>query len=350
MNIWLRSYILKSSGSIAGERHTPSCNMTVISLLFCLLVLLAALSIRLGSSKLSTEEIIRALINTGDTSNSYRIIKYVRIPRTSASVLAGTALSISGLILQTVLNNYLAGPNVIGVNAGSGLFVVLVSAFFPSYYFLAPLAAFFGALIAVLFVYFISLKTGASRMTIVLSGIAVSSFIGSITDTVLTLVPEASISRTSFMIGGFSGVTSDKLSIAAFFIFAGFLVSMLLSGHMNVLSLGDETAKSLGLNVEFYRFVFLSLAALLCGSAISFSGLLGFIGLIVPHAARFLVGYDNRFLIAASALLGSCFTVFCDILSRVLFAPFEIPVGIIMSFLGGPFFIYLLMKKRRSML
>jgi iron complex transport system permease protein len=142
----------------------------------------------------------------------------------------------------------------------------------------------------------------------------------------------------------------DRLSFAAFFIIIAFIVALILSYDMNILALGDETAKSLGLNVRRFRFIFLILVAMLAGAAISFAGLLGFVGLIIPHVSRFLVGYDNRILIPVSALLGSIFTLLCDLLARVIFAPYEIPVGIIMSFLGGPFFIYLLIKGRRGQL
>jgi iron complex transport system permease protein len=126
-----------------------------------------------------------------------------------------------------------------------------------------------------------------------------------------------------------------------------FAAVFILSYDMNVLSLGDETAKSLGLNVSRYRFVFIVLSSLFSGSAISFAGLLGFIGLIVPHASRFMIGYDCRLLVPVSALLGSLFALFCDILARTMFAPYEVPTGIIMSFLGGPFFIYLLFSQKR---
>jgi len=328
------------------NKNSRGYNIIVIAFLAGLLAVVAFLSIRVGSSKLTLSEITDAIFKNDVALNTYQIVNYVRIPRMLAAILAGSALSVSGVILQSVLNNSLASPNVIGVNAGSGLFVVLITALFPSYFYLTPVAAFLGALTAVFLVYFIAQKTGVSRITIVLAGIAVSNFIGAITDTILTIVPDASISRTAFMIGGFSGVTMEEISFAAIFIVFGLIVSFLLSYDMNVLSLGDETAKSLGLNVSRYRFIFLTVAALLAGSAISFSGLIGFIGLIVPHAARSLVGNDNRLLTAVSALLGSIFTLFCDILSRVLFAPYEIPVGIIMSFIGGPFFVYLLLKKK----
>ena len=158
------------------------------------------------------------------------------------------------------------------------------------------------------------------------------------------------IARAAFLIGGFSGITMDKLSFAGVFILIALIASLVLSYDMNVLALGDESAKSLGLNISRIRFSSLILAAILAGSAISFAGHIGFVGLIVPHVARFIVGHDNRLVIPVSALMGSIFTLLCDLLARVLFAPYEIPVGIIMSFLGGPFFIYLLVKGRRGQL
>lgn len=187
-------------------------------------------------------------------------------------------------------------------------------------------------------------------MGIVLSGVAVSSFLGAITDAILTIKPDAIISRTEFLIGGFSGITMDKLYFAGIFILASFIIALILSYDMNILALGDETSKSLGLKVSAIRFTLLILGAVLAGSAISFAGLIGFVGLIIPHVSRLFVGYDNRILLPVSALLGSIFTLICDLLARILFAPFEIPVGIILSFLGGPFFIYLLIQGKRGQL
>ena len=332
------------------EKNSKGYNITVIVFLTILLILGVFLSISIGSSKITLSDIISAMQQGDTTSKTYRIINFVRIPRTLAAVLAGCALSVSGAILQSVLNNSLASPNIIGVNSGAGLFTVFIAAFFPVSLYLTTIAAFIGAILAVLLVNFIAQKTGASRMAIVLSGIAVSSFIGAITDTVLTLKPDTIIARTAFLIGGFSGITMDKLSLAGLFIVVAFLIAFILSYDMNILALGDETAKSLGLSVVRLRFTFLILAAVLAGSAVSFAGLIGFIGLVIPHVSRFFVGYDNRILLPVSALLGSIFTLLCDLLARVLFAPYEIPVGIILSFLGGPFFIYLLIKGKRGQL
>ena len=331
-------------------KNTKSYNIFVIALLTFLLLFFVVLSISIGSSNIPLSETFSVLFSGDQLTKEFQIVNYVRIPRTLAAIFAGCALSLSGLILQTVLNNALASPSIIGVNSGGGLFTTVVTALFPAYITLMPIAAFVGALTATLLVYFIAKKTGASRITIVLSGTAVSSFIGAITDTILTIWPDTAISRTTFLIGGLSGVTMNSIKLSGIIIFISLIVVFIFSYDMNILSLGDETAKSLGLNVSRYRFIFIVLSSLFSGSAISFAGLLGFIGLIVPHASRFIVGYDNRLLVPVSALLGSLFTLFCDILARTLFAPYEVPVGIVMSFLGGPFFIYLLFKQRRRLI
>ena len=309
----------------------------------------ALLSLCVGAVALSPGQVWQAL--TGHATGAVRqICLLVRLPRTIAAVLAGAALSVSGLILQTVLNNALAGPNIIGVNAGAGLFTLLLAAFFPSLLLFTPLAAMLGALVATLLIYFIASATGASRMTLVLAGIAISSFLGAMTDTVLTLVPEAQTSRMSFMIGGLSGVYMRQMLPAMAVIAAGMLLAFVLRRQMNVLMLGDEVATSLGLRTRAVRFALLLAAAMLAGGAVSFAGLLGFIGLIVPHAARFLIGYDQKALVPLCALLGAAFTLLCDLLSRVLFAPYEIPVGIVLSFIGGPFFLMLLLRQKRGRL
>lgn len=341
MNIWpgfsIRTSLNKER---AGRREA------ILLVSGVLLLVLAAASICMGAVPVTLRELAEAL-TTGETATSAgRIIWFVRMPRTLAAILAGSALAVSGAVLQTVLNNPLASPSIIGVNAGSGLFTIALAAFFPGAVRYTPAAAFLGALFAVFAVYGIARKTGASRMTIVLSGVAVSSFLSAFTDAILTFVPDTQMNRMAFLIGSFSGVSMDQVRFAAGYILFGVAVSVVLSYDMNVLALGEETAASLGLRTGLYRMVFLVTAALLAGSAVSFSGLIGFVGLIVPHAGRMLVGQDNRYLIPLCVLLGGAFTLGCDIIARVLFAPFELPVGIVMSFLGGLFFIYLLLSRK----
>lgn len=317
--------------------------------LFILLVILICTSISVGSSSIGIPEIIKCLSGNGELTAEFQIINYVRIPRTVAAIIAGCGLTVAGLILQSLLNNALASPGIIGVNTGAGLFTAISTALFSANINLMPISAFLGAFSVTLLVYFIARKAGLSRMTIVLAGTAVSSLMSAMTDTVLILYPDTVIDRTSFLIGGLSGVTMDRIIMPGIIVFVSLIAAHTFSYDLNILSLGDETGKSLGLNVRTSRFLFIILSSLLSGSVVSFAGLLGFIGLVVPHISRIFVGYDNRLLIPVCALLGSSFALFCDILARTLFSPYEVPVGIIMSFLGSPFFIYLLLKQRRRL-
>ncbi len=339
-----------SSTRMPFPKESRRFRLLVIAGTGVLLLVLAAVSLCSGSASIPLDEVIRALFGGDQTEKFYQIVQFVRLPRTLAAILAGGALAVAGAILQAVLGNALASPNIIGVNAGAGLFTILLAAFFPQFIWFTPLAAFLGALAAALLVYLLAQKTGASRMTILLSGIAVSSFLGAVTDGVITLVPDTQAGRFAFLIGGFSGVSMDSLKLASLCILIGIGAALLFSYDLNVLTLGEETASTLGMRAGLTRMVFLILAALLAGSAISFAGLLGFVGLIVPHAARFFVGQDHRYLLPLCALLGGAFTLLCDLLARVLFAPFELPVGIVLSFLGAPFFLYLLFKQKRGRL
>lgn len=329
---------------------TNKTKINIIIFLLILLLAMAIISVAFGTAKLSLKSIYSALSDKNSAESVYKIIAFVRIPRTIAAIAAGAALATSGAILQSVLNNALASPNIIGINSGSGLFVVLLTAFFPSYIALAPVAAFVGALIAAMFIYLIAYKTGASRITIILAGIAVGSFFSAIIDAVFTLDPDIMLSVNSFMVGGFSSVRSDVVFYSLIYIAIGLIVAFFLSNEMNVLALGDDIAATLGMRVKVIRLILISTAALLAGSAVSFSGLLGFVGLIIPHICRSIIGADNKYLIPASATLGAFFVLFCDFISRILFAPYELPVGIMMSAIGGPFFIYLLFKQRRGRL
>ena len=304
------------------------------------------LSLGLGSVTLGPGEVVGALLSADTASTAGRIVHFVRLPRLCAALLCGAALAVSGMVIQTVLHNPLASPGVIGVNSSAGLAVALICAIAPSAQALSPLAAFLGALAGVGLVVGIAQSTGASRMTLVLAGVAVSNLLGACIDAVVTLVPEALTGITDFRIGGFTGVTMEALAPAAGMILPGIFAVLLLSREMDVLSLGEELAQSLGLRVRPVRFVLLMLAALLAGAAVSFAGLVGFVGLIVPHAMRRLVGEESLPLAAGSALGGACFVTVCDLLARTLFAPYELPVGIVLSFAGGPFFLWLLLRRR----
>ncbi|MBQ9662580.1 MAG: iron ABC transporter permease [Oscillospiraceae bacterium] len=318
---------------------------TAAALGVCVL-LSALLSICLGPVKLSPAQILLALFEGDRASTSARIIAHVRLPRTFASLLTGAALAVSGAMIQSVLENPLAAPNVIGVNTGAGLAVALCSALMPGAFAFLPVAAFLGALAGVLLVMLIGERTGASRLTLVLAGIAVSAVFSGAIDMILTLVPESLSAYSDFRIGGFAGVTMQKIRPAAVVIGAAFLLASSLAPQMELLALGQDTARSLGLRVKPVRILLLTAAAALAGAAVSVAGLVGFVGLIVPHAARKLSNGEGLWLLVFSALGGAAFVTVCDLIARTLFSPYELPVGIVLSFLGGPFFLWLILRRK----
>ncbi len=310
------------------------------------LVLSAVLNICLGASGVSLGALWHALLEGPGTSKAARILWFVRLPRTAASLLAGAGLAVSGAVIQKVLANNLASPGIIGINAGAGLAVAACCAFGTYAVWAVAGASFLGAMAATFLVVIVARKSNASRTTVVLGGVAVTACLNAVTETIVTMVPDAALASVDFRVGGFSSVNQTRLLPAAILILAGIAVVCTLTNELDVLSLGDDTAHALGLRVARMRNIMLTLAALLAGASVSFAGVLGFVGLIVPHMARRIIGNDSGRLIPFCALLGGGFVTICDLASRLIFAPYELPAGILMSFLGGPFFIWLLLKRK----
>lgn len=308
-------------------------------------LLSAVLSLSLGAAAISPAALWDALVS-GPESVGGRIFWYARLPRTAGCLLAGAALSAAGCIIQNVLSNPLASPNVIGINAGAALAVTVCCAFGAVSGWAVTVSGFLGAFAAAALVALASQRTGASRSAVILGGVAVNAFLGALRDTVTTLFPDAAILSGDFRVGGFGSVAASRLIPAAVLILLALGISMALCNELELLSLGEETARGLGLKVPALRLVFLLLAAVLSGAAVSFAGLLGFVGLIVPHAVRRFTGGVCRLHLPLSALVGAAFVTACDVLARVLFRPHELPVGILLSALGGPFFLNILTRRK----
>ena len=298
----------------------------------------------LGSTGLTFFEIKQAFTEGFGSSAGARIFAFVRLPRTAAALVCGAALSVSGAVIQGVLANRLASPSIVGVNSGAGLAVTICTALGIYGGWRLSVFSFLGAFAAVMLVSLGSRKWGASRGTVILIGVAMNSLLGAVSDTIITFTPNVGVMSNDFKIGEFSAVTYQKLIPAAFMILITLIVLLTLTNELDVLTLGDDNAKGLGMNTSVMRTVFLLLAALLAGCAVSLAGLLSFVGLIVPHAVRRLAGSKSSHLIALCALFGSAFVCLCDAIARTAFAPYEIPVGIIMAFLGAPFFVFILIK------
>lgn len=324
---------------------SESQKVAFLAALSLLTVAAAGLSLCFGAVSVTPGEIFRTLLGEREIAAS-QIILFARLPRTFGCLLAGAALAVSGAVIQAVLDNPLAAPNIIGVNSGAGLMVALCCAIWPTAVSVVPFAAFLGALAGVLLVLFIAEHTGAARITLVLAGVAVSAIFGAGIDAILTFVPEALNGYSDFRIGGMENLSMSRIFPAFWIILVAMVAIFLLAGELDILLLGTETAQSLGLRARPLRLLLLALAAALAGASVSFSGLLGFVGLIVPHIMRRLLGSESLTLLFASALGGAALLTLCDLLSRLLFAPYELPVGIVLALVGGPFFIWLLLRQR----
>ena len=313
------------------------------SLLFC--VLISVLSLALGNIAFSASELFGFLLGKGDTVGR-NILLYSRLPRTVACLFAGAGLSVSGAVLQNVLANKLASPSIIGVNSGAGLGVTVCCACGVLSGIGVSVCAFAGSLFAVLIISLFSSRISASKTTVILGGVALNSILGAASEAITVLNPEAAMLTTEFRVGGFSAVSFTRLIPSAIMIAAALLLIFTLSNELDAVSLGDETARSIGLSVRKYRILFLVISALLAGAAVSFAGLLGFIGLIVPHFVRKLAGNESRRLLPLCTVMGAGFVCLCDLASRLVFAPYELPVGILMAVIGGPVFVALLVRTK----
>ena len=319
----------------------------LLALLAALTVLASVGSLAFGAVPIPPGEVVAALLGRGSGAAA-SIVLYARLPRLCGCLLAGAALACAGVIIQGVLSNPLAAPNVIGVNSGAGLATALCCALAPGAVQITPIAAFLGALAGVLLVLFIAERAGAARITLVLAGVAMSSIFGAGIDAVIAFVPDALSGYTDFRVGGVKNLSMARLAPAFWVILIALLIALSLSNELDLLLLGRETAQSLGLPAKWLRLALLMVAAALAGAAVSFAGLLGFVGLLVPHIMRRAVGEDSFPLLLASALGGGLLLTSCDLASRLIFAPFELPLGVVLSLAGGPFFIWLLLKQRRG--
>lgn len=306
-----------------------------------------ALSLYTGSVKVSPGNIIKVM--TGEASKlDYQIIWNIRLPRTIVAFLVGMSLAVSGAILQGIMRNPLASPNIIGVSSGAGFAGILLLIIFPAFSDLLIPFAFLGAMATTVVIYLIAWRGGADPHRLILTGVGVSAFLGAGIQSMMIFFPDRVHSVIGFMVGGLAARSWDHAFVLAPYAFAGTLLAFLSSGRLNILMMGDETARSLGLNVELTRVIFIAISSVLAAASVSIVGLLGFAGLIVPHLARIFVGPDHRYLFPVSALLGSGLIVTCDTLARMILDPVELPVGVIMAALGGPFFLYLLRRKSAS--
>ena len=309
------------------------------------LVVLFFAAINIGSLKVSFTELMRGLFveRIDDVATIYDL----RFPRIIISMLAGAAIAVSGVLFQAVLKNPLADPGIIGISSGASFAAVLITAFAPQLYFFTPLVAFAGGVTAFLLVYCLSWKGGLSPLRIILTGVAVDALFSGLSSAFNSMSGGNMSGVASIVEANITQKTWDDVTTLIPYVAAGLFLACLFIGECNLMSLEDKTARSLGLNVNSTRIVISLVAVLLASISTAIAGAISFLGLIVPHIGRILVGSDHKALIPFSALAGAFTFLLADTIGRTIAAPYEVSAAVIMSVVGGPFFIILLRRSRK---
>ena len=333
-----------------GKSRTEAGLLRVSGVMLLLLVILAALavvSVAIGSAGYSVPEILKAVVSP-DQSPIKIIVLSLRLPRMILAILIGASLAASGALLQSVMRNPLADPGTIGVSAGAGTAATTILLLFPSLSASVPVFAFGGAALACVLIYVMAWKDGVDPTRIILSGVAINSVLGAYNSLLQLLNSDSLQGVLAFMNGSLSGKSWHQVKILAVYSIIGLILSFFCIRSANTLQLGDEMAKSLGLKVNASRVFLSAVSAFLAAATVSVAGMIGFVGLVVPHIARLLVGSNYKSMLPVSIVLGSVVLLAADTVGRTVVPGMEIPVGIIMSVCGGPFFLYMLRKGSKS--
>ncbi|TDF91734.1 FecCD family ABC transporter permease [Paenibacillus piri] len=326
-------------------RQRQSRRKLIIAIVPVLLLIVTLYGLSSGSVAISLRQLWDVAANAGQPIHE-KIIINLRLPRVLIGLLVGACLAASGALLQGVMKNPLADPGIIGVSAGGGLAAIISMIVFPQYSYLLPILAFLGSLATSLVIYGLAWDKGASPLKIILAGVAMNALLGAITSGFMVIYSDRVQAVLPWLAGGLSGRSWYHLEFMAPYALVGLTLTVFAIKPANLLLLGDDPAKLLGQKVELQRFLIILLSSLLAGTAVSVAGLVGFVGLIVPHAIRLLIGEDYRFLLPLSIAGGALLVVLSDTVARSWFDPLELPVGILLAALGAPFFLFLLKKRR----
>lgn len=310
-----------------------------------LLIVVFIVSAITGSIKVTPLELIRGMF-TG-TNEKVEIIQDLRFPRIWIALFAGAALSVSGVLLQAVMRNPLADPGIIGVSAGAGFMSLLILSLFPTLFFYAPLLSFFGGALACFLVYSLSWRGGLNPLRMILVGIAVNAVFTGLSQALGGQRSAIATTLSQTMTSTLAMKKWSEVDIMVIYGSIGLFLALLVYRGCNYLALEDKTAKNLGIHVNLLRLVISFIAVLLASVATSIAGIFTFVGLLVPHIGRLLVGSDHKALIPFSILAGALLILTADTLGRTIIAPHELPASVIMAVIGGPFLIFLLRRSER---
>ena len=314
---------------------------TVFVLCFTILI-----SLRIGSIDISFKELIDGMF-LSKQSNNFLIIRDLRMPRVLSAVLIGGNLAVAGALLQTTMKNPLADPGIIGISSGASLGAIAVMVIFTDLIKYKIIIAFIGGIIAACLVYLIGEDKGFSPVRIILAGVCVNSILNALSSMVTVFNSAGVSSIQTWLLGSLVNITWNDFKILALYTIVGIALCLLVIKSCDLMGLGDKTAQSLGLNVNRVRVMITFVAVFLTSISTGVGGVISFVGLVIPHICRFLIGSSHKFLIPFSYVMGGFLLLVADTISRNIFRPYEIPVGVTMCLIGGPFFIYILRRSKR---
>ena len=330
------------------ETHTLSSSKKICMILTTVFVLCFTIliSLRIGSIDISFKELIDGMF-LSKQSNNFLIIRDLRMPRVLSAVLIGGNLAVAGALLQTTMKNPLADPGIIGISSGASLGAIAVMVIFTDLIKYKIIIAFIGGIIAACLVYLIGEDKGFSPVRIILAGVCVNSILNALSS-MATVFNSAGVSSIqTWLLGSLVNVTWNDFKILALYTIVGIALCLLVIKSCDLMGLGDKTAQSLGLNVNRVRVMITFVAVFLTSISTGVGGVISFVGLVIPHICRFLIGSSHKFLIPFSYFMGGFLLLVADTVSRNIFRPYEIPVGLTMCLVGGPFFIYILRRSKR---
>lgn len=311
-----------------------------------MLIFLFLYSVNTGSVNVTYTELIRGLFI--EHNEKVSIIFDLRFPRIIIAVLSGASLAVSGVLFQAVLKNPLADPGIIGISSAAGFVSTFIIGFFPALFFLSPIFAFLGGILACVLVYTLSYNGGFSPLRIILVGVAVNAVFAGLSSALSSMSGQNYQGAASIVNAHISMKTWEDVKLLAIYTMIGLILSFIISKSCNLMALEDKTVRGLGINVNLLRIVISTIAVLLASITTAVAGTISFVGLIVPHIGRILVGNNHKLLIPFSAILGAFIMLLADTAGRLIAYPYEIAPAVIMSVIGGPFFIILLKRSDKT--
>jgi iron complex transport system permease protein len=324
-----------------NKKQTICFIVTILA--FFIMIILSLIS---GGSTVSLQDVVQLLFQPSEVSSLARIIILeIRLPRMIGAICVGATLAASGTLIKAVMRNPLADPGLLGIQTGASLFAMVILLVYPVMLPLLPIAAFMGGLVAYFILTILAYKDGIQPLRLVLSGVAVNSLFGAAIGIISIYHSDKIQNALTWLNGSLASISPSDAKILVIYSLIAISLSFLVIPKCNLLALDDLTITNLGENLSLTRFVIATIAVLLCSISVCIVGIIGFVGLVVPHIAQLLVGTNHKIMLPFSMLLGSVFVLASDTFQIIVFSPTEIPVGVIISMIGAPFFLLLLRKQ-----